>query len=581
MRDSFKLRSVALLAAALVSGCGGGGGSSGTPANAAGTAAGSTSGTGAGTTAPAAVVASDLILSVDKAALANSGAEVSTLTVTAVDAARNAVAGAPVSVAVDGNAVFTPTSGTAVTGTDGKFSGTIAIGSDKSDRLLRYKVTSGSITKTGTVSVAGSVLSLGTVPNVVQPSQATVFSATVKDSAGNGIAGIAVNASGVPNTTLAPGVTNASGVATFRFNAPASDGNYPISVDASGVSGTYALRVTTPGSTAIPNAVSAVRAASLIATPVVVGANTSGSTANQSEIRALFLTDANVPLANVRVRFRIVSSALPGESLTMGSTVVYSDASGYAKTGYVAPTTSSPNSGVVIRACYALNDDPVTDCLNADATTEPAQSVKTALTATANPVALTIGSDNVIEKSASGISYVKKFEIQAVNAAGNYAANVPLSAVVDIQGYWKGPTMVPSLASREIQDIYDSTGKLAYKWCPNEDINRNGVLEINQGVSEDTNKDGFLTPRQSDVAIGFVNSNRTDANGLATLQLQYPQNTATWLRVKITVTAGVSGSEGAATYVYHLTPAKVDVDAGNGAFLMPLYGRTLDCTVKD
>ena len=272
----------------------------------------------------------------------------------------------------------------------------------------------------------------------------------------------------------------------------------------------------------------------------------------------MFYAANNVPIPDMRVRFSIRSNALPGESLTTGSNVVYSDVTGAARTSYIAALTGSPTNGVILRACYDLVDFASSACPN---------FVETALTVTSSPVSLTIGSDNVISKSASGIQYIKQFQIQAVDSAGNAKADVALSAVVDIDGYWKGSSP-PAPATLLTQDIYSGTpAVLTHKWCINEDINRNSVLDI----GEDTNHDGFLTPRKSDVALLFVNSvTKTDASGLALIQLSYPQNLATWLRVKIKVTAGVSGSEGETTYTYILRAA--EADAANGSFLTPPYG---------
>jgi hypothetical protein len=330
------------------------------------------------------------------------------------------------------------------------------------------------------------------------------------------------------------------------------------------------LKVLTSGGGSIPPAVGPVSGASAIANPVVVASNSVGSTTNQSEVRVLFLTALNSPLPNMRVRFFITSTALPGESLSTGSTLVYSDASGTAKTSYIAGTIGSPTDGVVIKACYDANDFDAASC---------PQSVTTKLTVAANPVNVTIGTDNKIEKTASGISYIKKFEIQVVNSAGQAVKDVPLSAVVDVQGYWKSKQWGPPLSST-VGDyvLLDSSSNpisgSEHKWCPNEDLNRNGVLDV-LPVPEDVNGDGALTPRQSDVAIAFPSGSKTDANGLAQIQLQYPQNVAGWERVKITVTAGVSGSEGAATYTYVLLPEQGDV--ANGSFLTPPYGSSNSC----
>lgn len=559
--SELKTGAVVVAVALFMAACGGGGGSPGVPSNGGGT------GTPPPTT-PTTPVASDLIVSLDKVAINNAGNDKAVLTVTAVDGARNVVPSTAVSVSVDNNAVFTPASGS-VTGADGTFSGSIGAGSDKSDRLVRYTVTSGSVSKSGTVRISGIAITSAAVPATPQPGQAFTLTVRVRDSAGNGVGGVAVAASGIPGYTFPPAQTSDAGDVTYSLTAPLIDGIYPISVQASGVTNSADVRVQTPGATSIPVAAGPVTSVSAIATPVVVATNSGGNTTNQSEIRVLFLKAGNSPLSNMRVRFSVVSTALPGESLSSGANLVYSDTSGAARASYIAATSPSPNNGVVIRACYDVNDFAAGACPN---------SVTTTLTVASNPVNLTIGTDNIITKTTSGISYIKKFEIQAVNAAGNYAADVPVSAVVDVLGYWKGAVAgsPPTLTTEDYTATPSSGGSIPYKWCPNEDLNRNGVLDTFPGAvppsptTEDTNGDGFLTPRQSDVAIGFPSGNRTDATGLTTVQLQYPQNLATWLRVRITVTAGVSGSEGAASYIYVLRAAQED--AANGAFLTPPYG---------
>ena len=552
---------VSVLALTLLAAACGGGGSPSVP-TAAGSAT-STTGTGTGTSTTAAVpVASDLIVSLDKSVLTNSGSDQSTLTVTAVDASRNILASVPIAVALDSNATFTPGTGT-TTGTNGVYTGKIAIGADKSNRLVNYRVTSGSLTRTGAVSVTGTVLEASTTPARPLPGDSVTLRIAVKDSAGAGIPGARVAVSGIPGVALPAQTADASGVVSVVFVAPAA-GTYPIAIEGSGITNSLSLPVQTSAVGTVAPATGPVSGASEIATPVVVAANANGSTTNQSEIRALFYAANNVPIQNMRVRFSILGSGLPNERLTNGpSVVVYSDVTGAAKTNYVAATTSSPTNGVVIQACYDLNDFAVTACPN---------RVLTTLTVASSPVSLTIGADNVITKNSSGIQYIKQFQIQAVDSAGNAKADVPLSAVVDIDGYWKGstPPAPPTMLTNDIWSGSGTNAVLVSKWCINEDINRNNVLD----VGEDTNKDGSLTPRKSDVALSFVNGvTKTDSSGLALMQLSYSQNLATWLRVKIKVTAGVSGSEGEATYTYVLRAA--EEDSSNGAFKIPPYGSSL------
>ena len=553
---------VSVLALTLLAAACGGGGSPSVP-TAAGSAT-STTGTGTGTTTTTAVpVASDLIVSLDKSVLTNSGSDESTLTVTTVDASRNVLASVPIAVALDGNATFTPGTGT-TTGANGTYTGKIAIGADKSNRLVNYRVTSGSLTKTGAISVTGTVLESSTTPARPLPGDSVTLRIVPKDSAGAGIPGARVAVSGIPGVALPAQTTDANGVVIVVFVAPAA-GTYPIAIEGSGITNSLSLPVQTSAVGTVAPAIGPLSGVSEIATPVVVAANANGSTTNQSEIRALFYAANNVPIQNMRVRFSIQSTMLPGESIASGSNVVYSDVTGAAKTNYIAATSSSPTNGVVVRACYDLNDFAVDAC--------PNPPVFTTLTVASSPVSLTIGADNVISKNTSGIQYVKQFQIQAVDAAGNAKSDVSLSAVVDIDGYWKGSTP-PAPPTLLTNDIYTagSNGSVALvsKWCANEDVNRNNVLD----AGEDTNKDGSLTPRKSDVALSFVGGvTKTDSSGLALMQLSYPQNLATWLRVKIKVTAGVAGSEGEATYTYVLRAA--EEDAANGAFKIPPYGSSL------
>ena len=95
----------------------------------------------------------------------------------------------------------------------------------------------------------------------------------------------------------------------------------------------------------------------------------------------------------------------------------------------------------------------------------------------------------------------------------------------------------------------------------NEDVNRNGVREAATydpsvaapglaGRQEDLNWNGSLDPRKADVAIKMVGSAKTDASGLAIVQIEYGQDLGSWVDFVITVTAsGISGSEARAKYI--------------------------------
>lgn len=132
--------------------------------------------------------------------------------------------------------------------------------------------------------------------------------------------------------------------------------------------------------------------------------------------------------------------------------------------------------------------------------------------------------------------------------------------------------------------------------CPNEDVNRNGVREADAvgttapavaSREEDLNWNGDLDPRKSDVAVKMVGSSKTDANGLAIVQIEYGKNLASWVDFVITVTAsGVSGTEARAKFsgllygVGNLPyPASaVTSETVSPAFRISPYGRGTVCT---
>jgi hypothetical protein len=172
------------------------------------------------------------------------------------------------------------------------------------------------------------------------------------------------------------------------------------------------------------------------------------------------------------------------------------------------------------------------------------------------------------------------------DAAGNAVANASVSASVDITHYGKGgfgyattgvggtgtyqitldnpPNFSTDVSAMKSVVPSATTGNV---WCVNEDTSRNGFLD---GASEDVNLNGKLEPRKADVILSFVGNNSTAANGRMTIQVEYPQNVATWLAYTVKVTTNVAGSEGTdqKSYITNFVAG----DEKNGSFLTPPYG---------
>jgi hypothetical protein len=256
----------------------------------------------------------------------------------------------------------------------------------------------------------------------------------------------------------------------------------------------------------------------------------------------------------VRVRFDLNGDPNNiGGTFSTGANVIYSDASGVATTAYIPGAKSSPTNGVTIRACYDANDFVAPAC--------PHQTT-VSITVVADALSVTIGTNNKVVVPPADLTYQRKYVVLVVDASGQPKANVDLAASVDIVRYWKG--------------FYTTPGgwvSTATRWgpgCINEDINRNGVLE----AVEDINHSGAIEPRKSDVSVTVLGTGKTDDSGLATLQIEYPQNVATWARVNILVSAtGISGTEGRATWTEDLgAPVTAFQGVGEPPFVKSPYG---------
>lgn len=564
MRQFLKLLA-ACTVATLFAACGGGGGSSGSTGN------------GGGSTPPINSTVADMVLLLDKATLTNTGAENVKLTIIAVDASNNVVTGATASVATDANTVYTPTSTTS--DTSGKIEGTIGIGSDKSDRLVTVKVTIGAKTKQTTFQVQGSKLALTVTPAVVAPGAAGTASVRVTDAASVAIPNKTVVFSGSLFGSAQPqATTNSNGFAEVPFTAPASAGSYVVRVAASGT--TTQSNVQVGNSAVIPDAaLPADTSPSLDSSPNVLAPNLQGSTTNQAQLRFLALTPANLPIRNVRVRFEIISTGLGSSDSTLstGSSTVYTDASGVATSSLIAGPNGSPTNGVVVRACYQANEFTAPNQCD--------KSVQTTLTIASQPLAVSVGDDNLLERGSG--TYIKRFVVSVADSAGRAVAGAPVDISLDLTHYGKGSFIQTPTFSLSAADIYryipEPTGTPAVYpapggglrvTCVNEDRNRNGAVDPGENIngSVDSTGGATLEPRRSDIIISYNDPTvkTTNASGLLQIKVEYSQRYATWIAYRIKASTSVAGSQGMAERAF--VTDYIEGDQVNGSFLTPPYG---------
>lgn len=157
----------ALALVALLSACGGGGGDAGTPVVGPETGAG--------------VAVAALAVATNVATLPNDGTATATITVTALDAKNAAIKGATVSLSIAPDSSGVPgtiSPGSGVTDEKGELKATLGIGDNKTKRAITVTATSGSISKTATVTVVDST----TAPPVAADASVSLSKTSVQNT---------------------------------------------------------------------------------------------------------------------------------------------------------------------------------------------------------------------------------------------------------------------------------------------------------------------------------------------------------------------------------------------------------------
>lgn len=538
--------------------CGGGGGC-------AGTSFASNAGCNASTAADLSVVSS-------ANQLGNTASSKVTLTVTALDSGKRALAEVDVRVAVDSGSDAVVTQTSTKTDAQGKVTADVTVGANRANRLVNIVVSSGNVTKTTSLQVVGATITATVSPPVLNPGAAGSVRYRVVDQTSNAMSGQVVQISAVGlNPPTVNAVTDNNGEYVYRYTAPTTTGAYTIAATIAGSTNEQIVNVQPAISVPVPSI--AITSASVTADPSVVSTNASG-TQNRAEIRASFSGANNAPVSNVRARFDLNGDPNSiGGSLLSGNTILYSDANGNATTAYVPASRSSPTNGVTVRVCYAPTDAELANgaCPNFALTT---------LTVTNDALGVTIGTDNKIIVDASKLIYIRRYVVQVADSAGIAKADVNISASVDLPWYYKGRyAIVTSTGGASGAGTGSTSGwqQQVTAVCPAEDLNRNGRRE----AGEDVDADGRLDPLGTDVVVKLIDT-KTGADGKALLQIEYPQNYGSWVPARITVSAsGVLGTEGRASFLEN--PVGVPADAVQDTqvsppFVVSPYGTNASCT---
>ncbi len=510
--------------------------------------------------------ASDISLTLSAPSIPNSGTATVTATVTAVDSNRNAISGIPITLRVNNGASIIVTG--AQTSSAGVVSGAISIGSNPTNRPIVVTAISGALTREAVLNVIGTRIASTSLPAVLLPGTAGTIQYRVTDASNSAMAALPIRITG-PGGVATDAVTDLNGAYEYRYTAPTTAGNLAIRSAAGGVENVTTVIVQSGAGVIPPAQAGSVRSASVRANPSVVVVNSPGSSQNRAEIRALFVGNANQPIQNIRVRFDLngdINSI--GGTISSGSTLVYSDVNGIALSAYIPGARFSPTDGVSVRACWDYEDFPAGTCPNSTpiATT-------TSLTVISDPLSVSIGTDNLVVVD-DPLVYTQRFVVQVNDSSGLAKADTPVSPLLDLLTYSRGRWIRPLDSDRWVQSVTAAN-------CENEDVNRNGVLEVySNNVSgsgvEDANDNAQLEPRKADVVVSYEGQPpfRTDATGRIVLRITYPRNYGSWVTFDLTVAAsGVAGTEGRASFVGRLlVPFTAVQQEGPPPFVDSPYG---------
>ncbi|MBN2284523.1 MAG: Ig-like domain-containing protein [Deltaproteobacteria bacterium] len=275
----------------------------------------------------------------------------------------------------------------------------------------------------------------------------------------------------------------------------------------------------------------------LQASAVVVAPSTGGST-NTVTLVATVKTDSGQVIRGVPVAFSIECTTGGGEHVS--PVIVYTDSAGVAESTFTSGSLGTDTEGVTVVAEVIKSGTPIKD------------SIGIVIGGTAGSVG--IGRGTEVELIAGCAAYRLCMAVLVADSNGNPVpgAEVSLSAwpVQYLTGGWYDVEPEPD---KEKYVVYYSGA------FDNEDENRN--LKLDEDLNEDINKDGVLTPPNS--AAGDLPATvTTNEFGWAAFDLDYLKAYAKWVKVRLSATTIVYGTE-TTSYTEFILPAeKNEAEAG-------------------
>ena len=506
------------------------------------------------------------------------------------DAANNALSGVPVTfVASTG----TLTNVSATTDASGVATATFNAGADKSNRVATVTVSSGAVTSTLSLPVAGTRLTLSGPSSLIRNATAA-FDIVVTDSRNNVVAGVPVTVSsslGNPVVPVGANTTDANGQVRFNYTArnPGTDALVFSAAGASVapspalvISGqNFAFISPVPSTTVAVNTAQPVRVRLEGVTPLagnVINFAATGGTLSSPSATTDASGEATVSVSSSSAGPITVQATVAGTATTTTLPLLVVSTVPSRLVLQVTPTALAPNTGgstanqaqVVARVTDAagnpvqgitvnftrLTDPSGGNLLQASATTDASGQATVAYRAGSESTA----NNGVVLRAAvadsPGVAGTVSLTVNQTSlfialGTGNVIENLdPQTYKKDWVVYVTDSNGIPvngaTLTIKAIPAAY-RTGRLAWNgtvWayagtiysCRNEDANTNGVRD----PGEDDNGDGVLWPGN---VISVTPGTVQTVNGRATVSLIYAESYAPWVDMRLTASATVSGTE--------------------------------------
>ena len=282
----------------------------------------------------------------------------------------------------------------------------------------------------------------------------------------------------------------------------------------------------------------------------------SQTTQQQVKLTATVRDAANNLVKGKTIRFRIRQDN-SGGSLT--SSTATTDSLGKASTTYVSSSATTAKDGVIIRAEVTEG----TNTYTSDATLTVAQI----------SLFVRLGAGNKIT-AVNASTYAYPFTVIVTDASGNAVQNadvgitvVPAPSVPAAPSdniafrkgmyYWDTVKSLWVILPRITDPITGNYAGGVNAVCSNEDLNQNGILDLTPST-EDTSGNGKLDPGNVASAPQSVT---TGTDGTIQFDVTYPKQYANWVRVMLTASRKVAGTESLDSIKFYLPVDGTDVSS--------------------